>query len=124
MARWKGFKNKAERCYYCRTPVAELRIKGVYMTVDHVLPKCKGGSNDEDNLVTACERCNNMKGDSLGWYEGCVEIEAFGNPEWFKDMLLAEEEARRGPEPIRRKRIFEDRDIYWSDGTIRVWREY
>ena len=72
------------------------------MTVDHVLPKCKGGSNDEDNLVTACERCNNMKGDSLNWYEGCVEIEAFGNPEWYRDMLQSEEEVKK-PEQGKRK---------------------
>lgn len=98
MARWKGFRQKAEKCYYCQVPVVDLRDSGIYMTVDHVIPKCRGGTNDESNLVTACERCNNMKGESLEWYEGCVAIEAFGNPEWFRDMLLAEEEARKGPE--------------------------
>jgi hypothetical protein len=82
--------------------VAEIRSEGIYMTVDHIRPKSKGGTNDWENLVTACERCNNMKGDSLEWYEGCVAIEAFGNPEWFRDMLLSEEEASR-PETGMRK---------------------
>lgn len=31
-------------------------------TVDHVVPKSKGGSNRIDNLVTACARCNTAKG--------------------------------------------------------------
>lgn len=96
MARWKGFKQKSERCYYCRRTVEDIRSQGIYMTVDHVKPKSKGGTNDWENLVSACERCNNMKSDSLMWYEGCVAIEAFGNPEWFRDMLLAEEDPPKG----------------------------
>lgn len=32
---------------------------------DHVHPKSKGGSDDLDNLVTACESCNTSKGDKL-----------------------------------------------------------
>lgn len=91
MARWKGFRNKQDKCFYCFRPVEELKKQGIYMTVDHVVPKCKGGTNDLDNLVAACERCNNCKGDSLKWYEGCAAIEAFGNPEWYRDILLAEE---------------------------------
>jgi len=32
------------------------------LTVDHVLPRSRGGSHDWDNLVTACTRCNQRKG--------------------------------------------------------------
>lgn len=32
-------------------------------TVDHVVPKIKGGSDDLGNLVAACVRCNTSKGD-------------------------------------------------------------
>ena len=31
------------------------------MTVDHVIPKSRGGSNYWDNLVTSCGRCNSNK---------------------------------------------------------------
>lgn len=31
-------------------------------TVDHVVPKSRGGANSWDNLVAACIRCNNAKG--------------------------------------------------------------
>jgi 5-methylcytosine-specific restriction endonuclease McrA len=32
-------------------------------TVDHVLPRSRGGGNDWLNTVAACGRCNNRKGD-------------------------------------------------------------
>lgn len=35
------------------------------LTLDHIVPKSKGGTNDPDNLRTLCVRCNNRKGDSL-----------------------------------------------------------
>ena len=41
-------------CHYCGT-VAD--------SVDHVLPKVRGGSDDEANLVAACIRCNSAKRD-------------------------------------------------------------
>lgn len=31
-------------------------------TVDHIVPRSKGGTDDEHNLVTACNRCNGAKG--------------------------------------------------------------
>ena len=31
------------------------------LTVDHVIPKSRGGSNYWDNLVTSCSRCNSNK---------------------------------------------------------------
>jgi len=30
--------------------------------VDHIIPRCQGGSDDLDNLVAACEHCNCSKG--------------------------------------------------------------
>jgi len=32
------------------------------LTVDHINPKSKGGSDDENNLRTLCEKCNKKKG--------------------------------------------------------------
>ena len=32
------------------------------LTIDHVLPKSKGGKNEWTNLVTSCFKCNLKKG--------------------------------------------------------------
>ncbi|MGH9755073.1 MAG: HNH endonuclease [Blastocatellia bacterium] len=32
------------------------------LTLDHVIPKSRGGSSNWDNLVASCKRCNNRKG--------------------------------------------------------------
>ena len=42
------------RCQYCGTRGA--------LTVDHVLPKSRGGRDRWENLVAACVPCNNRKG--------------------------------------------------------------
>lgn len=33
------------------------------LTIDHIIPKARGGTDSWDNLVTACTKCNNKKGD-------------------------------------------------------------
>jgi len=43
-------------CQYCGSHTHEL-------TIDHIIPKSKGGIDSWDNLVSACKKCNNKKGD-------------------------------------------------------------
>ena len=43
-------------CQYCGLQTKEL-------TIDHVLPKVKGGQTVWTNVVACCKRCNNKKGD-------------------------------------------------------------
>jgi 5-methylcytosine-specific restriction endonuclease McrA len=35
------------------------------LTLDHVIPKSKGGKTEWTNIVTACKKCNNEKGSHL-----------------------------------------------------------
>ena len=51
------FKRDKERCYICYTPLTLST-----MTCDHVIPKCKGGGNTQDNLRCCCFNCNQKKG--------------------------------------------------------------
>jgi hypothetical protein len=37
--------------------------QGSTLSLDHVKPHSKGGSNHETNLVTCCIRCNSSRGD-------------------------------------------------------------
>ena len=42
------------RCAYCGRAAS---------TIDHVLPRSRGGRDTWENLVACCLRCNNVKGD-------------------------------------------------------------
>jgi len=44
-------------CWYC----GKMECDGAKLTLDHYVPFSRGGSNDEDNLVCACEDCNRLK---------------------------------------------------------------
>ena len=44
------------RCQYCGATAEQSRLE-----VDHIVPVSKGGTNDPDNLVTACHECNSGK---------------------------------------------------------------
>jgi len=49
-------------CQYCGAEDAT--------TVDHVIPISKGGTDEPDNLVAACTRCNYSKGNRMGQFFG------------------------------------------------------
>lgn len=48
-------KRDGHRCQYCGQNHGS-------MTVDHVIPKIYGGNDTWENLVCACLKCNNIKG--------------------------------------------------------------
>lgn len=52
-------------CCYCKCPVAEEGNEDMSATIDHVVPRSRGGTNDKRNKRIACKRCNNEKGDML-----------------------------------------------------------
>ncbi len=56
-----------EDCRYCRKRVRKNFVGHDYAdndaTIDHIIPRSKGGTNDRKNLCLACRRCNNAKGD-------------------------------------------------------------
>ena len=46
------------RCQYCgRTAKDDVRLE-----IDHIVPLCKGGTNEDSNLITCCMPCNRSKG--------------------------------------------------------------
>jgi 5-methylcytosine-specific restriction endonuclease McrA len=56
LTRKNVLKRDGYQCQYCGT-------KDRPMTVDHIIPKTRGGKDDWKNLVCACVKCNNKKGD-------------------------------------------------------------
>ena len=58
MKRLRIYMRDKFRCQYCgeKKPAGEL-------TLDHILPRSRGGDNSPVNVVTACMACNNRKSD-------------------------------------------------------------
>jgi len=59
--RFEVFKRDGFRCVYCGAAPSET----VLLEADHIHPVADGGTNDIDNLVTACDACNRGKGARL-----------------------------------------------------------
>jgi 5-methylcytosine-specific restriction endonuclease McrA len=49
---------KSDKCAICGVKFSSMRD----ITLDHIIPKSKGGGNDLQNLQLAHERCNMEKG--------------------------------------------------------------
>ncbi|MCC5920876.1 MAG: HNH endonuclease [Cyclobacteriaceae bacterium] len=57
LSRQNIFKRDNQTCQYCGSKKD--------LTLDHVIPRSKGGKSTWNNLVTACKKCNSLKGDML-----------------------------------------------------------
>ena len=55
LSRHNIFKRDGNTCQYCGSKNN--------LTIDHVIPRSKGGKSTWTNLVTACQSCNSKKGD-------------------------------------------------------------
>ncbi len=64
LTRYNIFKRDGYQCQYCGTTKD--------LTLDHLIPRSKGGKSTWNNLVTACKRCNSKKGDSTPQEAGLV----------------------------------------------------
>jgi 5-methylcytosine-specific restriction endonuclease McrA len=56
------FARDGGRCVYCTAPAT---------SIDHVIPRSRGGSHNWENVVSACHKCNHAKADKtlkeMGW---------------------------------------------------------
>jgi 5-methylcytosine-specific restriction endonuclease McrA len=55
LSRKNIFRRDGRRCQYCGTTNGKI-------TIDHIIPKSRGGKESWENLTTACFSCNNVKG--------------------------------------------------------------
>ena len=54
--RWKVLERDNFTCRYCGQKAPDAHLE-----VDHIIPVSEGGTDDEDNLTTACFACNRGK---------------------------------------------------------------
>lgn len=68
-SKWSIYRRVIEKhghliCEYCSVPVF-IRVEQTdpqKATVDHIVPRAKGGSDRMSNLKLACQACNSIKG--------------------------------------------------------------
>ena len=63
------------KCYYCGLDGKRDFESWLILTIDHIHPHAKGGSRSMDNLVTACQPCNLLKGKRV--YKSLQEAKEF-----------------------------------------------
>lgn len=77
-------------CQYCSiTPHRK------YLTVDHVLPRSRGGKTTWENVVTACEKCNGKKGSRTPAEANMILVEQPKRPRYIAIAALSSAEARQ-----------------------------
>lgn len=70
-------------CQYCGDPLPASEL-----TVDHVLPRSRGGKNGWDNCVAACEGCNGRKADMTPKEAGMKLKKQPATPKWTPKLLV------------------------------------
>lgn len=90
--RWKRERTKRFRilhrdnftCRYCGSrPGSDL------LEVDHLVPRSRGGSDDDENLVTACKTCNGRKSNCIIFPHDLTEGQCDGDG-WFVAQRFGE----------------------------------
>jgi 5-methylcytosine-specific restriction endonuclease McrA len=93
------------RCQYCGR-----RGNQFELTLDHIMPRSRGGSSDPENLCAACIGCNQRKGNRTpdearmpllatpsalryGLERAVLNHHALTRPEWRPFLFLEDEEA-------------------------------
>jgi 5-methylcytosine-specific restriction endonuclease McrA len=75
------FQRDKYTCQYCTKA-----FRRKYLTVDHVIPSSRNGSNNWDNLVTACFDCNSKKADRTPGEAGMHLLNIPKKPGWFNPV--------------------------------------
>jgi 5-methylcytosine-specific restriction endonuclease McrA len=65
------------QCQYCAQTFVRSEL-----TLDHVIPRSKGGTTSWDNVVSCCKSCNNKKGDKLPQHFAMKLIKKPICPKW------------------------------------------
>lgn len=79
--RFETFRRDGFACRYCGEGAPE-----AVLTIDHVVPRCLGGSDDPTNLVTACQVCNSGKSSTIAEPPNLNEEDDGGYGDYMAEM--------------------------------------
>ncbi len=69
------WEKEGKKCHWCGCPTRLCaETADDQATIEHIIPRYKGGTNDEENLTSACRLCNNRRSyeDSRNMKEGTL----------------------------------------------------
>lgn len=71
----RALRESAELCWYCGCVMDDESRSLRRRSIDHVIPQSRGGGNNFENLVVACQWCNGDKGaQTLAEYRNSVAL--------------------------------------------------
>jgi len=84
------FERDTYTCQYCgrKLPSGDL-------TLDHVVPRCRGGKSTWENLAVACVKCNSRKANRLPHEAGMKLLKRPEKPKWPSYLAVRMGPARR-----------------------------
>jgi len=75
------YERDGHKCQYCGSTRK--------LTIDHIMPKSKGGTDDWDNLVVACSSCNIKKSNKLLEHTGMKLARRPVQPRTYLDVIIS-----------------------------------
>jgi len=85
--------------------------------VDHVIAVCDGGTNDEENLVSACAQCNHARARKDWRNPSDTNPDKNSDTKPYKLEAISEEEKNRELRSLERL----PKDDGWPEGFFRIW---
>lgn len=102
-------------CHWCRQPFTTSRRSSHRVSREHVVPRSRGGSNDDENMLLAGQTCNSTRGsvDYTKWRAAIDEAvrRRPDRPDEWSTLAL------RIIQPVRPQRMFIV-DPTWEPGTF------
>lgn len=77
------YKRDDHTCQYCGDPLPPSRL-----TVEHIMPRSRGGPTSWENCVAACEDCNSRKRDRTPQEAGMKLKKQPAKPNWTPKLLV------------------------------------
>lgn len=114
--RFRVFQRDGHACVFCgRKP------PDVELVIDHLLPVARGGTDDFDNLVTACEPCNSGKSDKLINEVRGVDLETWREHIRVARNAVIEQRRERAEEVFARWDSLFRRTSRWEEANLERW---